>query len=265
MLDLALEPTQREDLVYVQEEPALDIILPQLFVMPELKTMTRGKIISVEALLARIYRDAQADPHAPLGRDYQELIAEFQPFFTWAMACWDFLLTTEGCRFVARNGNQKVGVRGDYRVLTHKDYSRLVHRIFRQLVLAFAQQPEAASLSAWIRERCWPQILETYQRLSQPEDPRQRLLTPYSYLRCVPYAFLNPAHDILVASALQQLTSRERLAAQTYFLAFHTETATAEVLGCSAEACTDTLRQGLVKLLIHRRLAYCLLRQIERY
>ncbi|MBI3021061.1 MAG: hypothetical protein HYY59_03560, partial [Candidatus Omnitrophica bacterium] len=50
-----------------------------------------------------------------------------------------------------------------------------------------------------------------------------------------------------------------------YFLHFFTEAASAEALGAEAEALGHLLRQGLMKLLIHERLVYCLLRQIERY
>jgi hypothetical protein len=96
-------------------------------------------------------------------------------------------------------------------------------------------------------------------------DPRHRALTPYSYLRCVPYQFLNDYHHDLVYATLERLPDVERQAIATYFLHFHTETATAETLGCAAEACLETLRQGLIKLLVNDRLVYCLLRQIERY
>jgi len=265
MLALDLQPAQDERLVFVQDEPALDIALPQIFDQPSLATMQRGKLGNVEALVAKLYRGMSANPQGGLGPDYQELVTEFQPLFTWATACWDYLLSTEGCRFVLRNGEQKNGARGDYRVVTDKDYSRIVHGIFRACVLTFAQTPEATSLSQWLRPRFWPMVLEAYRRLEQPPDPRQRTLTPYSYLRCAPYQFLNDYHQDLVTAVVHRLPARELQAIDAYFFHFFTEAATAEALGSSWPEAEVLLRESLVKLLVNHRLVYCLLRQIERY
>ena len=265
MLTLDLEPAQDGRLVFVQEEPALEIALPQVFDQPTLTTLQRGKLAHVEALVAKLYRGAQTNPQAGLGPDYQELVTEFAPLFAWAIACWDYLLSTEGCRFVLRNGEQKGGARGDYRVVTDKDYSRMVHGMFRSCVLSFAQTPDASSLSSWLRPRFWPLVLEAYRRLEQPPDPRQRTLTPYSYLRCIPYEFLNDYHQELVYTTVEQLPERQRHAIATYFLHFHTEAATANALSAAVDETLELLRQGLIKLLINHRLVYCLLRQIERY
>lgn len=157
------------------------------------------------------------------------------------------------------------GARGDYRVVTDKDYSRMVHGIFRACVLTFAQTPEAASLSQWLRPRFWPLVLDAYRRLEQPPDPRQRTLTPYSYLRCIPYEFLNDYHHELVYSTVQQLPEQVRQAIDVYFFRFSTEAATSAAMNCSVDETLQRLRQGLIKLLINHRLVYCLLRQIERY
>ena len=265
MLTLDLEPLQDERTVFVQDEPALEIALPQIFTQPHLTALQRGKLVNVEALVAKIYRSVLANPQAGLGPDYQELVTEFAPLFAWAIACWDYLLSTEGCRFILRNGEQRGGARGDYRVITDKDCSRMVHAIFRACVLTFAQTPEASSLSQWLRPRFWPMVLDTYRRLEQPPDSRQRTLTPYSYLRCVPYQFLNDYHHDLVYATTLRLPDRERQAIATYFFHFYTEAATADALGCSVEEALALLRQGLIKLLIRHRLVYCLLRQIERY
>lgn len=254
-----------ERLVHVQEEPALEIALPQVFVQPELAALQRGRLPNVEAAVAQIFRRCRANPEAPLGPEYQELVTEFQPLFTWTIACWDYLLSTEGCRFLPRHGELRAGARGDYRAVTDKDYSRMVHAIFRQCVLEFAQQPEALSLGQWLRERLWPRILEAYRRLENPPDPRQRILTPYSYLRCVPYQFLNDFHHELVYSTAKRLPPPEWAAIDAYFLHFYTEPASADAMGCSVEELLARLRQGLRTLLLNDRLVYCLLRQIERY
>lgn len=266
MLELDLDLSQApQRLVYVQEEPALEIALPQVFDQPPLTALQRGKLSNVEGLVAQLLRHTQDDSNGALGPDYQELVTEFQPLFTWSIACWDYLLSTEGCRFVPRKSEPRWGARGDYRVVTDKDYSRMVHGVFRTCVLDFARQLDVASLSQWLRERFWPLILETYRKLEYPPDPRQRLLTAYSYLRCVPYQFLNDFHHELVYTTIQRLPVIERQAIETYFLNFFTEDASAQALGCSAETFASSLRQGLLKLLIHNRLVYCLLRQIERY
>lgn len=265
MFHLGLELAQEHDLVHVQEEPALEIALPQVFEQPTLTHLQRGKLPNVETLVAHIFRSVQANPHDALGPDYQELVTEFQPLFAWATACWDYLLSTEGCRFLPRADKQKLGVRGDYIAMTDKDYSRMVHAIFRRSVLEFARTPEMPSLAQWLRERFWGLVLDEYRRLSNPQDPRQRTLTPYSYLRCVPYEFLNDFHQDLVYTTIQRLPGKEWQAIDAYFLHFFTEPACAQTLGLPAEEWFALLRQGLTKLLIDHRLVYCLLRQIERY
>ena len=264
-LDHQLEATLDQRTVYVQDEPALEIALPQVFAQPELHVLQRGKLPNVEALVAQIFRRHQADPDGALGQDYQELVTEFQPLFAWTIACWDYLLSTEGCRFLPRHAEQRSGVRGDYRAVTDKDYSRMVHAIFRSCVLEFARQPEAPSLTQWLRERLWLRILEAYRRLEDPPDPRQRTLTPYSYLRCVPYQFLNDYHHELVYTTAQRLPPVAWQAIDAYFLHFYTEAASAERLACSVDELLAWLRRGLLKLLLNDRLVYCLLRQIERY
>lgn len=265
MLTLGLEPLHDEAAVLVQDEPALEIALPRVFEQPELTLLQRGRLPNPEALIARLYRGYQERPERGLGPEYQDLVSEYQPLFGWATASWDYLLSTEGCRFFPRAGELRHGARGDYRAVTDKDYSRMVHAIFRACVLEFAQQPSAPSLTLWLRERFWPLTLEAYRRLDRPADARQRALTPYSYLRCVPYRFLNEYHEDLVHRTVRQLPEREWQALDWYFLHFFTETATADAMASLPEATLERLRQGLVKLLVDHRLVYCLLRQIERY
>lgn len=267
-MPLALDdPLISDDgLIRVQEEPELDIALPQVFTQPSLSTLQRGKVPHVELVVARLHQRHAASPEAAaLGVDYQALVNEFQPLFAWATACWDYLLSTEGCRFVPRHNDEKRYTRGDYRVVTDTDYSRMSHRIFRQCVFAFAQDPSASSLSGYLRVSFWPALLEAYRALENPPDPRQRKLTAYSYLRCIPYQFLNDFHHDLVSRTLERVPSPAHDAITYYFLNFFTLQATADVLQCSAQTVEEILRRGLVPLLIEDRLVYCLLRQIERY
>ena len=268
MIELAdLEPTlqaQADGVIRVQDEPALEIALPQVFDQPPLTVLQRGKLPGVEALVAQLHRRQQADPGSALGLEYQLLVGEFQPLFAWTTACWDYLLATQGCRFVPRQG-ERAGIRGDYRAVTYQDYSRMVHAIFRECVFEFARQPAAPALSQWLRERLWPLIAESYQKLENPPDPRQRILTPYSYLRCIPYQFLNDFHHDLVYSSVRRLPESEQRAVDAYFFHFYTEPASADALGRPLEELQGSLRQALIRLLVRDRLVYCLLRQIERY
>ena len=261
------EPLIADDgLIRVQEEPELEIALPQVFTQPPLATLQRGKLPHVELLVARLHqRLAEGPEAAALGVDYQALVNEFQPLFTWTTACWDYLLSTEGCRFVPRHSDEKRYTRGDYRVITDTDYSRMSHRIFRQCVFAFAQDPSASSLCGYLRTQFWPALLEAYRALENPPDPRQRKLTGYSYLRCIPYQFLNRFHHDLVYRTLETLPVPERQAIEWYFLHFFTRQATAATMQDSEEMVEELLRRGLVSLLIGDRLVYCLLRQVERY
>src|SRR3989338_8931602 len=132
---LTLEPRLPQDQDFlIQDEPALEIALPQVFAQPPLRVIHKGKLADVQALVANICQRHRAEPNAALGRDYQELIHEFQPLFTWAISCWDYLLSTEGCKFVLRHGEQKFGARSDYRAFSDKDYSRMVHALFRKCI-----------------------------------------------------------------------------------------------------------------------------------
>lgn len=282
MYPLVLESDlSADELLQVQDEPALEIALPQVFAQPSLVTLQRGKLANIGWLVARLHQRVACDRAgtihageevpgaagrpAALGPDYQTLVNEFQPLFTWGLACWDFLLTTEGCRFIPRMGGDRSAYRSDYRVFTDADFSRLLHRVFRQCVLEFAQTAVEESLSGYLRARFWEQVRASYQRLEQPPDPRQRKLTAYSYLRCVPYQFLNDYHHELVHRTLRQLSAEELSVVQAYFLQFGTPAATADAVGRSVEDTETVLRRALTSLLIEHRLVYCLLRQIERY
>ena len=247
----------------VAEEPALDIALPQVFDQPLLTHLQRNKLPHVEwlvAKLARTYVEGQ-----PLGADYQALVNEFQPLLAWAVSCWDFLLSTDGCRFVLRKGDEKMLCRGDFRAVTYQDFSRMAHRIFRVCVLEYAQAMPEASFTGFLRGQFWDRLVAAYRELALPPDARQRTLTAYSYLRCVPYQFLNPYHQALVSAAVGARRVEERQALSSYFFHFFTLDATAQDVGRPAEAVEATLKRSLLSLLIDQRLVYCLLRQIERY
>ncbi len=253
-----------------EEEPALEIALPQVFEQPIVTDVKRGQLPHPEWLVSRLYQTYATASQSPgakpgLGPEYQTLVNEFQPLLSWGLRCWDFLQSTEGCRFVRRGHEEKFLCRGDYRAVTDKDYSRLLHRVFRQTILDFAQHAEGQSLGGYLRVQFWPKVTDAYRKLDEPSDPRQRHLTAYSYLRCAPYQFLNAFHHELVTRAIGGLPRQESRAIDTYFLHFYTLEATSDAMRLSPEAMRELVRRGLLSLLLHQRLAYCLLRQIERY
>lgn len=256
---------------WAEEEPALEIALPQVFKQPRLFAIRRGQLKNVEWLVARLYRAQLEQPgpasmsRGPLGQEYQALVNEFQPLLAWAAASWDYLLTTEGCRFIRRSEHEKTYCRGDYRAVTDKDYSRLLHRLFRHSVMQFAKHSGSHTLAAYLRTHFWDTVVAAYRKLENPVDPRQRKLTPYSYLRCIPYRFLNRTHEELVHVAVSGLARNERRALGAYFLDFCTLEAVAESMQLSAPAGRELVRRGLLSLYFEHRLVYCLLRQIERY
>jgi|GEM_PF-1399096 len=287
-----------DEILQVEDEPALEIALPQVFTQPDLTVLRRGKLPHVEWLVARLHRtyverngdrggtvpaaerserserseSRSWDEEVPrragvaaLGPDYQALANEFQPLFTWGVAGWDFLLSTEGCRFLLRSHDEKLYRRGDYRVVTDRDYGRLLHRVFRQCLLDFAQTSIAESFSNYLRAHFWDSVVGVYRRLEDPPDPRQRKLTGYSYLRCIPYQFLNAFHHDLVARTLVTLPAAQAEVLSLHFLNFLTAEAVAQAMRQPAEAVEELLRRSLLCLLVEHRLVYCLLRQIERY
>ncbi len=255
-----------EQTLRVQEEPELEIALPQVFTHPPLIALQRGRLPNVEGWIVKFQQlHVQHNGSTALGPEYQMFVNEFQPLFTWALACWDYLLSTEGCRFVLRGTDEKLASRGDYRAVTDKDYSRLVHRLFRQCVFAFTPSPTTPSFGSYLRANFWETVLQAYRKLEEPPDLRQRKLTPYSYLRCIPYRFLNDFHHELVWRTVERVPRPAHDAITYYFLNFFTLQATADVLQCVAEDVEEILRRGLIPLLLEDRLVYCLLRQIERY
>ena len=255
-----------EDPVVIQEEPALEIAIPQVFVQPPLAMVQRGRLPNIQAWIEKFQQlHAQQNGATSLGSEYQVFVNEFQPLFTWSIACWDYLLSTEGCRFVLRGGDDRFATRGDYRAVTDVDYSRLVHRVFRRCVFEFAASPATPSFGSYLRAHFWEAVQHAYCALSEPADTRQRTLTPYSYLRCVPYQFLNDFHHHLVMQRLARLPGPDHDAISYYFLNFFTLQAAADVLQSSVDAVEEVLRRSLVSLLVEDRLVYCLLRQIERY
>jgi hypothetical protein len=104
-----------------------------------------------------------------------------------------------------------------------------------------------------------------YATLENPADPLQRKLTGYSYLRCVPYQFLNPYHHHRVYQAVRQVPPPLRETVELYYLSFYTEEATASRIGASPFAFRRRRAAAMRAICSRDFLSHALLLQIERY
>ena len=258
---LLTEPEELEGLVAAEPAPAL---LPGVYRPPQRAAVRRGSA-DVDALSRHWTRAWLRQDAARLAAARQGLEQEFTPLIQWALASWDFLLTTEGCRFLLRKPGEKWGARGDYRACEPPDYHRLVIHCFRELLQRFAAGSSELPLIAYLANTLWPTILATYQSLSQPPDARQRALTAYSYLRCVPYQFLNRYHHTLVQRIVGTLASTERRVIELYYLHFFTEAAVAATASLHPATAHAYKLRALRRIAQANSLSCALLLQIERY
>ncbi len=238
------------------------IAMPQVYDQPKLVQVCQGRLRHTEAVIAQILRNSY---HGVKGAEMQQLSNEFAPLIQWAQSCWDYLLTVKGCRFVPRHSSDRLAIRGDYRAFLEKDFHKLINRVFQEQVLFFAQNPHLEDFHFWIRTQLWSKVVEEYCLLSKPQDDRQRHLTGYSYLRCVPYNFLNPLHNSIVNKALSKLPADEATCIRFYFMHFFTLEALAKNTGKAPQKLHMLLVSGLTHLWTDNPLAYSLIRQIERY
>src|SRR3989338_5427995 len=121
-------PETLEHLIAAEPSPPS---LPGVYRQPDLEAVCRGEAdmesLSRHWVRASLRRDVER-AHAAR----QALEHECAPLLTWALNSWDFLLTTEGCRFLLRKPGEKWGARGDYRACEPPDYHRLVVHCFRE-------------------------------------------------------------------------------------------------------------------------------------
>ena len=254
------------DLPYVVEEeaPLLDLEMPRVYRRPPAPPFQRGQA-SILPLIARA-REAHLSSDGPgFGKAYGELVVEFQPAIQWALTCWDYLLSTEGCRFVPRSIEEKRYCRGDYRVFAEKEFHPFVHRAFKNCLVQFLNSPSPPDFPAFLKQNLWPMLLENYRILENPPDPRQRTLTPYSYLRCVPYQFLNDYHHGRVTAAVDNLSPPQRQLVELYYLRFYKEEAVLATTRINLIAFRRRRAKALRTIAGNDYLSYVLLNQIERY
>lgn len=196
---------------------------------------------------------------------YEDLLEEYEPAIRWAIGSWDFLLTTEGYRYLLRSPSERLNCHGDYRTFVERDFSRLVHRIFRQSVHEFTDDPRGGRFTRFLEREFWSRIRSAYGSLRYPRDPRQRPLTDYSYLRCTPYRFLNRCHQVIVEGTLEQLATPDRRLIELYFLQFLSDEAIGASLRLAPAQTTSQRARALAHVERLSVLAHALLLQIERY
>ncbi len=258
---------------FVEEEaPPLDIEMPRVYRRPALRDFRRGRA-GLAGLLRRL-RQAYAEADAQgFGRAYGELTSEFQPAIQWAHSCWEYLLTTRGCRFLPRSPHEKQYCRGDYRACTEPEFQSLVYRVFRGYLLEWLGNPSPAGFEnrlqsgfeAYLRESFWASVERSYRSLEDPPDPKQRKLTGWSYLRCVPYEFLNPYHHKRVYESVGRLPGELKRVVELYYLSFYREEAVLAQASISLHAFRRRRALALRRLAGTDTLSSILLQQIERY
>lgn len=244
--------------------PEFNLEMPRVYRRPSPPPLraARGPVLRLlqQARKARLENNS-----AEFGKAYGGMTGELRPEILWALSCWEFLLSTQGLRFLARNSHEKLYTRGDYRVFNRGDFEGLAYRSFREVLLAFLDLPEAAEFGGFLRERFWAAIVESYRMLEYPPDGRQRKLTNYSYLRCVPYRFMNLYHHERVYRTLARLPSRLRKPVELYHLSFYREEAAMEKLALDSLEFRRRRWTALRRVASEDFLSFRLLRQIERY
>lgn len=258
------ESLEQESPVLVQEEPPLDLSIPQVFTQPRRPDFGRNRL-EIGPIVNRALEAHRTGKLSEFGMACGELYVEFQPGLDWAVSCWEYLLSTQGCRFLRREMGERRYHRSDYRPMLERDFPVLVRSAFKDCLVRYDAHTHGPNFTIYLRQALWPALIEQYQSLENPDDPLQRKLTGLSYLRCIPYQFLNDYHHELVYGALRGLPPNERRVIDLYFLQFQTDAAVIAGLEITTELLDLRRRSALEKLRRQTVLAYHLLLQIERY
>ena len=245
--------------------PPLEADWPRAFRRPTPPASLRRGRNSLPTLLHQARCAHLSGQPAAFGQAYGTLAAEFQPALGWLLTCWDHLASSQGCRFVARTPEEKAYCRGDYRLFTEKDFERLTYSVFRERLIAYLEETPQGGFEEHLRQTLWASVRGRYAALENPADPLQRKLTGYSYLRCVPYQFLNPYHHHRVYRAVRQVPPLLRKTVELYYLSFYTEEATALRIGASPFAFRRRRAAAMRAICSRDFLSHALLLQIERY
>lgn len=240
-----------------------EIELPRVYEQPPFPSF-QARGCDVTTLLKELKKQCQTGNNKLFGEFYNKIVTRFQPVIRWAISCWDYLLSTQGVRFLPRHPFERSYSR-DLRAFTDKDYEKLVYRTFRKCVLEFEVGFDNCDFIQYFQTGFWDRILNEYSKLENPEDQRQRKLTPYSYLRCTPYQFLNPYHRRKVHAAVKTLPRKERKVIELYFLNFFKEGVIAHKMHLPKSLVLQRKQKALRRLYQLDYLTYALLLQIERY
>jgi len=245
--------------------PDIALQMPRVYRRPRAPAALGRERRAAQRVLRQASQALRDGNGAEFGKAYGQLCSLFQPGLQWARGCWDYLLTTHGCRFLPRTDFEKLYNRGDYRVFTENDFEGLVYRTFKDCLRRHVERPEGQGFERFLRKELWTRISGHYRALENPADPSQRKLTAYSYLRCVPYRFLNRYHDRRVHDALRRLPFRLRQPVELYNLSFCREEAASALAQVESPEFQRRRSEALRAVARSDYLSYVLLRQIERY
>ncbi len=103
------------------------------------------------------------------GKNYNILLQEYKPIIDWAFLSWDYLLSTQGFRYLRRLGLDLYYSHGDYRAFTQSDYKKLLNRCFKNLLLTYTPN---GSFTEYLRTNFFKSVIKEYRRLRYPKDAK---------------------------------------------------------------------------------------------
>jgi len=246
-------------LILEEKPPELDYI--PVFYQPRLKKL-KNTNLDVKPLIKWAKICYSRKDMEEFTKVYNHILQEYKPLIDWAFTCWDYLITTQGFRYLPRKGTDRYFCHGDYRAFGQREYKKLLNRCFKKLFLEYQLN---GNFTGYLRSNYWNKVVQEYNELRKPKSEKERLLTDFSYLRCVPYKFLNRHHQKRVHHTLNILEPLERKIIYLYFFKFYTEEAICEEINLTIVEITALRERALDKLQNEDKISYALLKQIERY
>ena len=116
--------------ILLLEEELLETEEPQVWVQPPKPDFPKWDSKS-SRLLKQIQNSHQHGDNGSFNEGYNLLASKFRYVLNWAMDSWDYLITTQGCRFILRSQDDQIFHRGNYRAFIKNDYQKLIHKIFK--------------------------------------------------------------------------------------------------------------------------------------
>lgn len=243
-------------------EPKIDYQMPHVYKQPKLNKLQKGKLHNIENNIIQARKYFKLEKGKKFSNFYNKLTAEYQPLINWAIKCWDYLLTKLGCRFFPRPPADMPFYRGDYKAFRKDEFRSLVYTTFKLSTLKYYPL-DGNPFSIWLKNNFWKKVFQNYDSLKYPPDKKQRKLTSYSYLRCVPYNFLNDYHQKKVNSILDFLSPIKKSIIYLYYLKFYKDEIIKKEKGI---AHPYQIRKDILGEIANLDyLVYALLLQIERY